>query len=220
MNSFPTLATLFSLGFFSGLNLYAVVFVSGIAIRYHWISLTPQLSRLETLAHPAVLITSGVLYIVEFFADKIPWIDNIWDAIHTVIRPLAATFLALHVLGDQSTEMKIVAGLICGTFALASHSAKAGTRLSTNVVSPAEPFSNIGLSLAEDAVAIGGLYFVYNHPYIALAIVFAFLGAIVYFAPKLYRAIRNFFQRRKAAGTSPNHRDTESESKTEKMFSL
>ena len=195
--SFPTLATLFSLGFFSGLNLYAVVFVSGLAIRYHWITLTPGLSPLEPLSHTGVLAVSGALYALEFFADKIPWIDNIWDGIHTVIRPLAAAYLALHVLGDQSMEMKVIAALICGTFAFASHAAKAGTRLSTNLISPAEPFSNIGLSLAEDAVVIGALYFAYNHPYIALAIVAGFLIAIIYFAPKLYRAIRNFFRRRR-----------------------
>ena len=195
--SFPTLATLFSLGFFSGLNLYAVVFISGLAIRFHWINLTPGLSPLETLSHTAVLATSGVLYALEFVADKVPWIDNIWDGIHTVIRPLAAGYLALHVLGDQSMEMKVIAALICGTFAFTSHAAKAGTRLSTNLVSPAEPFSNIGLSLAEDAVVIGALYFVYNHPYIALSIVAGFLMAIIYFAPKLYRAIRNFFRRRR-----------------------
>jgi hypothetical protein len=194
--SFSTLATLFSLGFFSGLNVYAVVFVSGLAIRFQWITLTPQLSSLETLAQPAVMIVSGVMYVLEFFADKVPWIDNIWDAIHTVIRPLAAAYLALHVLGDQSGEMKIIAALICGTLALTSHSAKAGARLSTNVMSPAEPFSNIGLSLAEDAITIGALYFIYQHPYIALGIVVVFLIAILFFAPKLYRAIRNFFRRK------------------------
>ena len=194
--SFTTLATLFSLGFFSGLNLYAVVFVSGLAIRLHWVHLTPQLSSLESLAHPAILITAGVLYVVEFFADKIPWVDNVWDAIHTVVRPLAAAFLALHVLGDQSSEIKIIAALICGTFALTAHTAKAGTRLSTNLISPVEPFSNIGLSLAEDAIAIGSLYFVYKHPYIAFGIVLVFLTAIIYFAPKLYRAIRTFFKKR------------------------
>ena len=196
--SVPTLATLFSLGFFSGLNVYAVVFVSGLAIRLNWITLTPELASLETLAHPAILIVSGALYAIEFVADKVPWIDNLWDGIHTVIRPLGAVYLALHVLGDQSTTMQVVAALICGTFALTSHAAKAGTRLSTNLVSPAEPFSNIGLSLAEDAVTIGALYFVYKHPYIALTIVVIFLALIGYFAPKLYRAIRGFFRRRKS----------------------
>jgi len=194
--SYSTLATLFSLGFFSGLNVYAVVFVSGLAVRFGWIHLSPELSALTTLAHPAVLIVSGVMYVVEFFADKIPWIDNVWDGVHTVIRPLAAAFLALHVLGNQSAEVRIIAALICGTFALTSHTAKAGTRLSTNLISPAEPFSNIGLSLAEDAVVIGALYFVYNHPYVAFGIVLFFLALILYFAPKLFRAIRTFFQRR------------------------
>jgi hypothetical protein len=202
MDAFPTLATLFSLGFFSGLNLYAVVFISGLAVRLNWITLTPGLGPLETLAHPGVLATSGVLYVFEFFADKIPWIDNVWDGIHTVIRPLAASYLALHVLGEQSTEMKVIAALICGTFAFTSHAAKAGTRLSTNLVSPAEPFSNIGLSLAEDAIVIGGLYFIYSHPYIALSIVAGFLIAIIYFAPRLYRAIRGFFRRRRPVPTA------------------
>ncbi|MCI0611974.1 DUF4126 domain-containing protein [bacterium] len=190
MGTLATLASLFSLGFFSGVNVYAVVFVSGLAIKFGWLDLIPSLSSLETLSHPAVLITSGVMYGLEFFADKIPWVDNVWDAIHTIIRPLAAAYLALHVMGNQNQELQIIAALICGTLALTSHSAKAGTRLTMNMVSPAEPFSNIGLSIAEDAVVISSLYFVYNHPYIALSIVLFFLILIIWFAPKLYRAIR------------------------------
>ncbi len=139
------------------------------------------------------------MYGLEFFADKIPWIDNIWDAIHTVVRPLAATFLALHVLGDQNPELKIIAAMICGTLALTSHAAKAVTRLSTNIVSPVEPFTNIGLSVAEDAVAVGSLYLVYRHPYIAMLVVLFFLLLIVWFAPKLYRGFRSLFRRKAAA---------------------
>ena len=89
MDSFATLATLFSLGFFSGLNLYAVVFVSGLGIRLGWLDLTPSLSSLEVLSHPAILIASGVLYLMEFFADKIPWIDNAWDVVHPLFDRLA-----------------------------------------------------------------------------------------------------------------------------------
>jgi hypothetical protein len=158
---------------------------------------------LNILATPKILIIAGVMYAIEFVADKIPWIDNIWDAIHTVIRPLAASFLALHVLGNQDPALRIVAAMICGTLAFTSHAAKAGTRLSTNVVSPVEPFSNIGLSLTEDAVAIGSLYFVYNHPYVAISIVAVFLLAIIYFAPKLYRAVRSVFRRRNHPGAQP-----------------
>ena len=198
MDSFATLATLFGLGFFSGLNLYAVVFVSGLAIRFHWISLTPQLQSLDVLAHPGVLITAGAMYIVEFVADKVPWVDNVWDVVHTVIRPLAAAYLALHVMGNQSAEMKIIAALVCGSLALTSHAAKAGTRLSANVVSPAEPFSNIGLSLAEDAIAIGSVYFIYNHPYFTLAVVLVFVALILWFAPKLFRAFSSLFRRFKS----------------------
>jgi hypothetical protein len=191
-----TLATVLGLGFFSGLNLYAVVFVSGLAIRFHWLNLSPSMKSLEVLADEKVLVVSGLMYAIEFFADKIPWIDNFWDAIHTVIRPLAAIFLALYVLGDLKPEVRIIAALICGTLALGSHAAKAGTRLSTNIVSPAEPFSNIGLSLAEDAFAIGSLYFVFKHPFITLAIIGVFMVAILWFAPRLFRAIRSLFRRK------------------------
>jgi hypothetical protein len=191
-----TLATVFGLGFFSGLNLYAVVFVSGLAIRFHWLNLSPSMKSLEVFADEKVLVVSGVMYAIEFFADKIPWIDNFWDAIHTVIRPLAAIFLALYVLGDLKPEIRIIAALICGTLALSSHAAKAGTRLSTNIVSPAEPFSNVGLSLAEDAVAIGSLYLVFQHPFIALIIIGIFMLAFIWFAPKLFRAIRSLFRKK------------------------
>jgi hypothetical protein len=195
MATLSTLSTLFGLGFFSGLNLYAVVFVSGLAIRFGWLSLTPQLRSLETLSHTPVLVTAGVLYGIEFVADKIPWVDNVWDGIHTVVRPLAAAFLALHVLGGQSPELRIVAALICGSLALTSHAAKAGTRLSTNVLSPVEPVSNITLSLAEDAIAVGSLYFVYRHPFVALGMVAIMVALIVWFAPRLYRAVRSLFRR-------------------------
>lgn len=179
------------------------MFVSGLAIRYDWLTLTPQLKSLEILAHPLILAASGVLFVVEFFADKIPWIDNVWDMIHTVIRPLAATFLALHVLGNQNPELRIVAALICGTLAFTSHAAKAGTRLSTNLISPAEPFTNIGLSLAEDVLVIGMLYFVYHYPYISLLIVSMLVALIIWFAPKLYRGFRSLFRRKPATVSKP-----------------
>ena len=202
MNSFSTLATLFSLGFFSGLNVYAVVFVSGLAIRFQWLALTPDLRALEVLAHPAVVWISGIMYAVEFVADKVPWVDNVWDVAHTVIRPMAAAFLALYVLGDENPEVRIIAALICGALAFTSHAAKAGTRLSTNLMSPLEPFSNIGLSIAEDLVAIGSLYLIYKHPYLALAIVLILLGLILWFAPKIFRAFASLFRRRSRPTTS------------------
>ena len=99
-------------------------------------------------------------------------------------------------MGDQNPEVRIIAALICGALAFTSHAAKAGTRLSVNFISPAEPFSNIGLTLAEDAVAIGSLYFVYNHPFIALRIVAVLLLIIAWFAPKLWSYSDPLFQRR------------------------
>lgn len=194
MSSFSTLATLFGLGFFSGLNLYAVIFVSGLAIRFHWLSLTPGLKSLEILSHPTILTAAGVMYVVEFFADKIPWVDNVWDVIHSIVRPLAASFLALYVLGEQNMEIRILAALICGSLALTSHSAKATARLTTNIASPMEPFSNIALSVSEDVIAIGSLYFVYNHPVITLAVVAFFVALIIWFAPKVIRGMKSVWR--------------------------
>jgi hypothetical protein len=108
------------------------------------------------------------------------------------------------VLGDLRPEVRIIAALICGTFALSSHAAKAGARLSTNIVSPAEPFSNIGLSLAEDVFAVGSLWFVYKHPIITLAVVVVLVGIILWFTPKLYRAIRSLFKRRPVSTRANN----------------
>ena len=204
MDSLSTLATVLSLGFFSGLNLYAVIFVSGLAIRLNWLTLSPGLHSLQILAHPAVMIASGALYVVEFFADKIPWVDNTWDAIHTVVRPLGAAFLALQVLGNEDPMIRIIAALLCGSLALTSHATKAGARLSTNFLSPVEPFSNVGLSLTEDAIVIGSLYFVYAHPYVAVGIVVVFLGLILWFAPKIFRAFRWLFRRSPSSAPAPH----------------
>jgi hypothetical protein len=172
----------------AGLNLYLTVFATGLAIHYHWITLATQYQSLAVLGDPVVLIISGTLFVLEFFADKIPWVDSIWDAVHTVIRPIGAVLLAIQVLGHPSPAFTVVVALLAGTTALAAHTAKATTRLVTNT-SP-EPFSNIGLSLGEDAAVIGGLALIYHHPFVALAVIAAALGAFFYFAPRVLRATK------------------------------
>lgn len=172
----------------AGINLYLTVFVTGLAVNQHWITLAPQYHSLEVLAHPAVITVAGVLYFLEFFADKIPWIDTAWDAVHTVIRPIGGALLAIQVLGHSSPTFDIIVLLLAGGTSLIAHTAKASSRLVANT-SP-EPFSNIGLSLAEDAAVFGGLALIHYNPLMALSVFLLALAAFLYFAPKIFRAMK------------------------------
>ena len=172
----------------AGLNLYLTVFATGLAIHFGWIALGPQYQSLAVLAHPLVLWISGVLFVLEFFADKIPLVDSAWDAVHTIIRPIGAALLAIQVLGHPSPTLTVSVALLAGTTALAAHTAKATTRLAANA-SP-EPFSNIGLSLGQDAAIVGGLALVFHHPLLALAIIFALLALFFYFARRVWLAAK------------------------------
>jgi uncharacterized membrane protein len=172
----------------AGLNLYLTVLVTGLAIHYHWIALAPEYQSLAVLGNPLVLWISGVLYLLEFLADKIPWIDSIWDTVHTIVRPIGGALLAIQVLGQTSPAYDVVIALVAGGASLVTHSAKASTRLVAN--SSPEPFSNIGLSLTEDAAVVGGLALIHFHPVLALAVVVVTSAIILYFAPKILRAVR------------------------------
>lgn len=172
----------------AGLNLYLTVFAAGLAINQHWITLSPAYQSLEVLGSPAILITAGVLYFLEFFADKIPWIDTAWDVVHTVIRPIGGALLALQVLGRTSPTFDVLVILLAGSTSLLAHTAKSASRLAANA-SP-EPFSNIGLSLGEDAAVLGGLALIHFNPLIALGVFVAALAAFIYFVPKVIRAMR------------------------------
>jgi hypothetical protein len=172
----------------AGINLYLTVFATGLAIHFHWITLAPAYQSLEVLGHPAVIIISGILYVLEFFADKIPWVDSAWDAVHTVIRPIGGAFLAIQVLGHPSPTFTVIVGLLAGGTSLVAHTAKAATRLTSNT-SP-EPFSNIALSFGEDAGVLGGLALIYYNPVLALTIFLIGIAAFFYFAPKILRAMK------------------------------
>jgi Domain of unknown function (DUF4126) len=172
----------------AGINLYLTVFVTGLAIHFHWIALAPAYQSLEVLGQPAIIIISGILYFLEFFADKIPWVDSAWDAVHTVIRPIGGALLAIQVLGHPNPTFTVIVGLVGGGTALAAHSAKAATRLASN--SSPEPFSNIALSFGEDVGVLGGLALIYYNPVIALTIFLIGIAAFLYFAPKILRAMK------------------------------
>jgi len=192
----------------AGLNLYLTVFATGLAIHFHWIVLAPQYQSLSILGDPIVIIISGILFLLEFFADKIPWIDSIWDAVHTIIRPIGGALLAIQVLGHSTPTLDVIIVLLAGTTALAAHTAKATTRLLSNT-SP-EPFSNIALSVGEDAVVVGGLALLHYHPIIALSIFLIALGAFFYFAPKILRGtqVKLWLIWRKLNEPASFHRET------------
>jgi len=182
------LAVALGLACLAGINLYLTVFATGLAIHFHWITLAPAYQSLEVLGHPAIITIAGILYFLEFFADKIPWIDSAWDAVHTVIRPIGGALLAIQVLGHPSPAFTVIVALLAGSTSLVAHTAKAATRLATNT-SP-EPFSNIGLSLGEDAAVLGGLALVHFNPILALVIFLIGIAAFFYFAPKILRAMK------------------------------
>ena len=157
------LALAAALGWASGLRLYAVLFLTGLAGYLDWVELPPGLALLQ---HPAMLGASGFMLFVEFFADKIPGVDTLWDLVHTLLRIPAGAALAAAVFGADQATWATVAGLLGGSLAATSHIAKATTRAAVNT-SP-EPFSNIGMSLLGDAAVPGTLWLAFAHPLAAL----------------------------------------------------
>ncbi|MBX3634287.1 MAG: DUF4126 domain-containing protein [Rubrivivax sp.] len=187
----PQLAALAAaLGWASGMRLYAVVFLTGAAGYMGWVTLP---GGLQLLQHPLVLGASALMVAVEFFADKIPGLDTVWDAIHTFIRIPAGAALAAGVFGGDQASWALVAALMGGALAATAHTAKATTRAAVNT-SP-EPFSNIGLSLLGDAAVPVLLWLAWEHPYVfwpllGLGIVLAVVLIVV-----LLRFLRALFRR-------------------------
>ena len=188
MERLDLLAVALGLACLAGVNLYLTVFVTGLAIHFHWITLAPQYQSLEVLGNPWIITIAGILYFLQFFADKVPWLDSAWDAVHTVIRPIGGALLTIQVLGHSSPALTVIVALLAGSTSLLVHTAKATTRLTANA-SP-EPFSNIGLSLGEDAAVLGGLALVHLNPLLALLIFLLGIAAFLYFASKILRAAK------------------------------
>jgi hypothetical protein len=188
MEQLQLLGIALGLATLSGLNLYLTVFATGLAVQQHWVTLAPQYQSLDILAHPAVLIVSGALYLLQFFADKIPWVDSLWDAIHTLIRPVGGAFLAVRVLGSPDPVYDVIIALLAGGVTLVAHGAKSGVRLVANH-SP-EPFSNIALSVAEDVTIIGGLALIAHDPVLAFIVFAVALALLCYLGPKIFRALK------------------------------
>src|SRR5215213_3011454 len=162
--------------FAAGINLYATVAILGLASRYGWVALPAQYRVFD---NDLIIGAALVMYAVEFVADKIPWVDTIWDGVHTAIRPLGGALIAIATLGDASPGMKTLVGLLGGTLAAGTHLTKAGTRAVANT-SP-EPFSNWLLSLSEDAFVVSLGFVALKYPLIAAAVVFVAVVLLVVF---------------------------------------
>ena len=158
----------------SGVNLYATVAILGLAARFDWIALPAQY---DVFASDWVIGFALLLYAVEFIADKIPWVDSMWDSVHTFIRPLGGALVAVATLGDASPGLEVLVGLVGGTVAAGSHFAKASTRVAANA-SP-EPFSNWALSFMEDAFVIGLGLLALKYPIAALVVTIVIVIAII-----------------------------------------
>jgi Domain of unknown function (DUF4126) len=186
------LAQLIPLAFASGLNVYATVAVLGLCEHFHLVDLPDQFRAFD---HPAIIAVAVVMYLVEFVADKIPWFDSVWDAVHTVVRPIGGALVAITAMGHASPVATALAALLGGSIAMTTHVTKAGTRAAVNT-SP-EPFSNWILSLGEDAVAIGISYAALNHPYAAALAAIVLLVAFVTMASLIVRWVRRRVARRR-----------------------
>ncbi|HEY7557964.1 MAG TPA: DUF4126 domain-containing protein [Candidatus Binatia bacterium] len=186
----------------SGINLYATVAALGIAGRSEMIQLPPEL---QVLTHPAVIVIACIMYVIEFFADKVPYVDSGWDVVHTFIRVPAGAILAARSLGDMNPALEFAALLAGGTVALAAHGTKATLRLAINT-SP-EPFSNWAASFTEDVAVLGSIWLVFNHPILMLILVVSFVALVLWLVPKLFRLAKRGFQalRDRLRGVKPDH---------------
>ena len=190
-----TVGLLAGSGWAAGLNLYLVTFLLGLGGRLEWLEVPTVLQRTD------VMIIAGILYAVEFLADKVPYLDNMWDAVHTFVRPVGAAALGYVIAGDSSSVAAAVGAILSGSLALSAHSAKATTRAAVNT-SP-EPFSNIFLSVAEDGLVAGLVALAIANPAITLIVVIALTVGAVWLTIKLFGVIRRFRSRwaaRKASG--------------------
>lgn len=169
----------------AGINLYATVAILGISQRFGWVTLPEQFKIFD---NDWIIGAAAVLYVIEFVADKVPWIDSIWDAVHTLIRPVGGALIAVASLGDANPVLTGLVALLGGTVAASSHATKAGTRVAANA-SP-EPFTNWFLSLAEDAFVIGLSFLTLKYPLVALGVSSVIVLLIVLTARSVWRWLR------------------------------
>ncbi len=177
-----------ALGWASGLNVYATVFMLGVLGATGSIVLPPDL---HMLTHPAVLMASGFMYVVEFFADKVPGVDSGWDVLHTFVRIPAGAVLAASAVGHVDPAVVFAAAIVGGMLSAGSHASKAGIRVLIN--SSPEPFTNWTASVLEDFLVIFGLWMALKHPYLFLVLLALFVLFILWLLPRIWKAIKRVF---------------------------
>jgi len=193
MEILTSLGRTMGFSFAAGLNLYATVAILGLASRYGWVALPPQY---QVFDNNWIIGGALALYVVEFVADKIPWVDSVWDAVHTVIRPVGGAVIAVATLGDQTPATETMIALFGGALAASTHFSKSGTRVLANA-SP-EPFSNWFLSIGEDLFVVGLGVLALKYPAAAAVVVIVCLMFIVAFAAWIVKAVRRRFTNRGA----------------------
>ena len=194
MDVLTTLGRTLGFSFAAGVNLYATVALLGLASRYGWVALPPQYEAFDS---DLVIGAALLMYVVEFFADKIPYFDTIWDMIHTAIRPIGGALIAVTTLGEASPGMEAAVMLLGGLVAGSSHLTKTSTRAAANA-SP-EPFSNWFLSLGEDVFVVGLGLLALQFPLIALGVALVLLLLVAVFFTVIVRSVRRWFGRRRPA---------------------
>ncbi|MDX1513606.1 MAG: DUF4126 domain-containing protein [Gammaproteobacteria bacterium] len=189
MDLTQTIALTMGVAWASGINLYAAILMLGLMGATGHIVLPPGL---ESLTNPMVIGAAGFMYCVEFFADKVPGVDNGWDTLHTFVRIPAGAVLAAGAVGPVSMEAQIAAALIGGSLAAATHATKAGGRLILNT-SP-EPVTNWTASLCEDIAVIAGLWAALNYPVVFLVLLGVFVLLMIWLLPKIWRGVVAIFR--------------------------
>ena len=190
LDTWQLIALAAALGWASGIRLYAVLFIVGALGYLDWFDLP---AHLRVLSHPLVLAASGFMLFVEFFVDKIPGVDTLWDLAHTLVRIPAGAALAASVFGDSPPAWTLAAAIVGGTLAAGSHFTKAGARMAINT-SP-EPFSNWAASFGEDLLVGVLIYLALAHPIVFLGVLGLLLALTVWLLPKLWRFLRGFVER-------------------------
>lgn len=189
-----------SLSLLSGWRFYLTIFATGLAMHFNIVPLPENLQMLDVLANPWVLGISAIGAVAEFFADKVAWLDSIWDGLHTLIRPVGGALLALAVVDSADPTWQVIAFLLGGGAAFASHATKASARAAVNT-SP-EPFSNVVVSTVEDVATSGLLILAFANPVAALIVTILLLGLAMWGLWVSYRAFRRMFPKQ---ATSPTH---------------
>ncbi|MEM9444663.1 MAG: DUF4126 domain-containing protein [Verrucomicrobiota bacterium] len=185
MEHFNLIASALGIAALAGVNLYLTTFVISASLYFNIIQLHQSMESLSVLGHPTILIASGILYLIEFVADKVPWFDSVWDVVHTAIRPLGGALLGVSMLGKIDPVFMVLIGLLCGSTALTAHLTKSASRLLVNT-SP-EPVSNSAISLLEDGLVLTGLAVTYFTPVFALCLVVLFFSLFCWKGLALFR---------------------------------